>query len=216
MRLIQFLFRTFFYLLYHQFAWIYDLIAAVVSLGRWNEWVNSVLPYLDGRILEIGYGPGYLQLSLQKQTLSVFGLDESRQMAHRANHRLREEGYSPNLSRGYAQHLPFPIDTFDTIVATFPSEYVFDPGALSEIHRILVIGGKLIVVPMAWITGKRPIEKLAAWLFRITGEAPGRPETISSAMRNRFAHAGFDTQSELISVRGSQVLVIIATRTSSH
>ena len=216
MRLILFLFRTIFYLLYHQFAWIYDAVAAVVSLGRWNDWVHSVIPYLDGRILEIGFGPGHLQLSLQEQALSVFGLDESRQMARQAIHRLHNKGFPSNLSRGYAQHLPFPENVFDAVVATFPAEYIFDPQTLTEIRRVLVMDGKLIVVPMAWITGKRPIERLAAWLFRVTGEAPGKPGTISTEMRSQFARAGFKVRGESINMRGSQVLVVIAIRTLSH
>jgi SAM-dependent methyltransferase len=211
MRLILFLFRTIFYLLYHQFAWMYDFVAAAVSLGRWNDWVYSALPYLGGRILEIGYGPGLLQLSLHEKGFPVFGLDESRQMARQASRRLHKKGFPSNLSRGYAQHLPFPKNVFDTVVATFPSEYIFDPQTLREIRRMLVTGGKLVVVPMAWITGRRPLERLAAWLFRVTGEAPGRPGTISTAMRNRLARAGFEVRSELISMRGSQVLVVIAT-----
>ncbi len=214
MRLILSLFSTIFYLLYHQFAWTYDLVAAVVSLGRWNDWVYSALSYLDGRILEIGYGPGHLQLSLHEKGFPVFGLDESRQMAHQASRRLHKKGTHLNLSRGYAQHLPFPKNVFDTVVATFPSEYIFDPQTLREIRRTLVTGGKLVAVPMAWITGRRPLERLAAWLFRVTGEAPGRPGTISTAMRNRLARAGFEVRSELISMRGSQVLVVIATSPS--
>jgi ubiquinone/menaquinone biosynthesis C-methylase UbiE len=214
MRLILFLFRTIFYLLYHQFAWTYDFVAAAVSLGRWKDWVQSALPYLDGRILEIGYGPGHLQLSLHEKGLSVFGLDESRQMARQASRRLYKKGFPSNLSRGYAQHLPFPKNVFDTVVTTFPSEYIFDPQTLMEIRRVLVTGGKLIVVPMAWITGKRIHERLAAWLFRVTGEAPGRPGTISTAMRDRLVRAGFEVRSELIGMRSSQVLVVIATRSS--
>ena len=38
--------RAFFYLLYQPMAWSYDFVAAVVSLGRWHEWVMTVLPYL--------------------------------------------------------------------------------------------------------------------------------------------------------------------------
>jgi ubiquinone/menaquinone biosynthesis C-methylase UbiE len=49
------------------FAWSYDLVAAVVSLGQWNHWVGSVLPYLPGvNILEIGHGPGHLQRLLKR------------------------------------------------------------------------------------------------------------------------------------------------------
>ena len=85
MRLVLFLLRSFFFVLYHQFAWTYDLVAATVSLGRWKDWVRSALPYLSGRVLEIGFGPGYLQLSLFELGIPAFGLDESRQMARQVS-----------------------------------------------------------------------------------------------------------------------------------
>ncbi len=66
MRLLQSLLRFFFSLLYHQFAWTYDLVSATVSLGHWQEWVRASLPYLHGRTLEIGYGPGHLQTYLHE------------------------------------------------------------------------------------------------------------------------------------------------------
>jgi ubiquinone/menaquinone biosynthesis C-methylase UbiE len=213
MRLLLFLFRTGFYLLYHQFAWIYDLVAATVSLGRWRDWVHSALPYLSGRLLEIGYGPGHLQATLLAKGLPAFGLDESRQMARQAGRRLRKRGFAPGLARGIAQSLPFPAGVFDTAIATFPSEYIFDPQTLRELRRVLIADGKLVIISTAWITGGRPLERLAAWLFRVTGEAPGKPRMISAAMRDRFAHAGLTVRSELVSVRNSQVLVILASKT---
>ncbi|MEW6241946.1 MAG: class I SAM-dependent methyltransferase, partial [Chloroflexota bacterium] len=56
------LLRVFYHWLYHPFAWVYDFVAAVVSLGRWNEWIMTVMPLIEGtRILELGHGPGPLQ-----------------------------------------------------------------------------------------------------------------------------------------------------------
>ena len=209
--MIRFLLSLFFQLLYHQFAWTYDSVAATVSLGRWKYWVQSALPYLDGRVLEIGYGPGHLQVALHERGLAAFGLDESRQMAHQASWRLRKKGFHSNLSRGYAQHLPFQNNIFDTVVATFPAEYIFNHNTLVEARRILIPGGKLVILPVAWITGTQPLERLAAWLFRITAEAPGKPKTISTAIQNGFTRAGFKVRSEIVEMQGSQVLVILAT-----
>ncbi|MBE3120212.1 MAG: methyltransferase domain-containing protein [Candidatus Atribacteria bacterium] len=210
MRLIFFLLRPIYYLLYHQFAWTYDFVAAVISLGRWQDWVQTALPYLNGRVLEIGFGPGHLQLSLNEIKLPAFGLDESRQMARQASRRLRKQGAIFRLSRGYAQHLPFADGGFDSVCATFPAEYIFDPQALKEIRRVLVPAGRLIILPMAWITGTRLLERLMAWLFRVSGEAPGKPGPVSAAIKDRFAHAGFEVRSEIVKRKGSQVLVIVA------
>ena len=212
MRLIVFLLRPIYYLLYHQFAWTYDFVAAVVSLGRWQDWVKAALPYLNGRVLEIGFGPGHLQLSLNKNKLPAFGLDESRQMAHQASRRLRKQGVISCLSCGYAQHIPFMDGTFDSVVSTFPSEYIFDSLTLKEMKRVLGPAGKLIILPMAWITGTRPLERLAAWLLRVSRETPGKPGLVSVAIRDQFAHTGFEVRSEIVELKGSQVLVIVAER----
>ncbi len=210
MRLILFLFRSVYYLFYHQFAWTYDFVAALVSLGRWQDWVSSALPYLDGRVLELGFGPGHLQVSLNENHLQAFGLDESPQMARLASRNIRRKRFIPCLSRGYAQNLPFATGAFDSVVATFPSDYIYDPRSLQEIWRVLAPGGILVILPMAWITGTLPLERLVAWLLRVVGEPPGRPGELPAALKDRFDQLRFNLRSELVPVRGSQVLVVLA------
>src|SRR5919197_2009265 len=111
--------RFFFRLLYHQFAFTYDLVAATVSLNRWKDWVISVIPFIQGnRILEIGHGPGHLQRILLNRSLVTVGIDESSQMGRLAKHNLMRRTTSRNtsqavdytkinLARGVAQQLPF-------------------------------------------------------------------------------------------------------------
>ena len=70
-----------------------------------------------------------------------------------------------NLARGLTQALPFPNRTFNTIVSTFPSNYIFDPHTLHEISRVLLPGGKLVIVLSATPTGKGVFTKLFALLF---------------------------------------------------
>ncbi|MEZ0395131.1 MAG: class I SAM-dependent methyltransferase [Anaerolineales bacterium] len=209
MRILVPLFRFIFALLYHQFAWCYDLVAAVVSLGRWQDWVLTALPHLDGRVLELGFGPGHLQAALHKKGALAFGLDESRQMLRQAERRLACAGLPVRLVRGRAQALPFPANSFEHIAATFPSDYIFDASTLAEIYRLLVPGGSLVVVPAAWITGGRLLERGAAWLLRLAGldlaARSGRP-----LIEARFVAAGFEVRSEIVERAGSQVVLILA------
>src|SRR4030065_1593661 len=94
-RLLVILLRSFFKLLYHQFAWTYDWVASIVSLGAWKSWVLSAPSYLDSRrTLEIGFGPGHLQLALHQMGITTIGLDESKQMANTARLRLLRQGLS--------------------------------------------------------------------------------------------------------------------------
>src|SRR5512146_855415 len=89
------LLRLFFRLLYHEFAFTYDLVAATVSFNRWKDWVMSVLPFIEGkRVLEIGHGPGHLQRVLLSRGLVAVGIDESAQMGRLAQRNLRRGALS--------------------------------------------------------------------------------------------------------------------------
>jgi SAM-dependent methyltransferase len=104
--LVTFL-RSFFKLLYHQLAWSYNGVAAIVSLGSWQTWILSTLPYLPGpRVLEIGFGRGNLQAALYPRVAWSVGIDESRQMVEFTHKKLRKAGYHPNLIRGDVFSLP--------------------------------------------------------------------------------------------------------------
>jgi ubiquinone/menaquinone biosynthesis C-methylase UbiE len=204
-RFLFLILRRFFDLLYHQLAWTYDWVAAIVSFGAWQEWILSVIPYLPGpRILEIGFGRGHLQAALSRHGCIVVGLDESPQMAGLANHKLRRSGLRPNLTRGEAVFLPFPGLSFDQIVLTFPAEFIMDPGVLTEIHRVLVGGGQAVILPMAWITGRSPLERALAWINRITGEAPDFNEKSLLPLMER----GFQVSWEILPLGRSNVLII--------
>jgi ubiquinone/menaquinone biosynthesis C-methylase UbiE len=199
--------RAFFYLLYHQFARLYDWVAWVVSLGKWTEWVATVIPEVEGpRVLELGHGTGHLQINLLNKGLWVFGVDESPQMGRLATKRLQQAGDRCHLMRGHAQSLPIPADSFDQVVATFPSEYIFDPESLSETYRILVPGGKMVVLPIAWITGRGLAERIAACLFRVTGQAPDW----NSLMMAPFQNVGFSPQSKRVDGQSWSLMIILA------
>src|SRR5205814_10348811 len=48
--------------------------------------------------------------------------------------------------QGLVKNLPFSNESFDTVVSTFPSEYIYDPDTIDEVERVLRPGGRLIVV----------------------------------------------------------------------
>jgi ubiquinone/menaquinone biosynthesis C-methylase UbiE len=210
MRLPISVFRPIYFLLYHQFSWSYDFIADLVSLGRWREWVKVALPYLSGRVLELGFGPGHLQLSLIENNYPAFGLDESFQMARQARRNIHKKRLSSQLTRGYAQYLPYSDQAFDSIVATFPAPYIYDPDTLQEIRRVLAPDGQLIILPMAWLTGKHTLEIIMAWLFQISGIAPESHQVLPIELSSQIIQAGFKVRTEIITIKESQVLVLLA------
>jgi ubiquinone/menaquinone biosynthesis C-methylase UbiE len=206
-RLLIWVLSVFFHALYHPFAWTYDWVAAIVSLGRWKEWVFSVLPELPGpHVLEIGHGPGHLQVALANEHITVFGIDRSRQMGRIAQRRMQALGYGALLINGLAQSLPYLDQSFNQVVATFPTPFIIEKQTLEEIFRVLIPGGTLIVLPVAWITGSSPTERIAANIFHLLGQAPDWGDINLQP----FLETGFSATVERRKLPGSEILLIKA------
>src|SRR4030067_2774056 len=88
-------------------------------------------------------------------------------------HRLTAAIGTVPVARGVAQAQPFASGSIDSVVSTFPSEYILDPKTLSEIDRTLRPGGCLVIVTGAWPKGPRGGGRLGGWVFCATGAAPG-------------------------------------------
>jgi SAM-dependent methyltransferase len=193
--------RFFFYLLYHRFAWSYNLVAWVVSLGRWKYWLRTTLPYLTGpRVLELGHGPGHLQAALISTGIASFGLDASAQMG-----RLARSRGAARLVRASAPALPFRACSFDQVVATFPTEYILVSETLKAIRHALKPGGKLVILPVAWLRGHSLLERAMAALFHVTGQAEDWDVKFAEHIRS----AGFDVEEQRVQLPGSEVMLLV-------
>ena len=214
--------RLFFRLLYHQFAFTYDLVAAAVSFNRWKQWVLSVAPFIEGKlVLEMGHGPGHLQRLLLERGLDAVGIDESVEMGRLARRNLRRGIHSTitvsssqhriaytqtSLARGVAQNLPFPSESFNSIVATFPTEYITDAETVAEVKRCLCPGGRLVVLPVAL-----PRNRFLDWLFKVTHQRPTDAlEIVQTKMKEPFVAAGFETELKTLDVKTGILLIVLA------
>ena len=134
-------------LLYHQFAWAYDVVAWFVSWGQWSKWRQDALAYVpDGDVLEVGFGTGALLIGMAKRGQFVVGLEASRQMQRVTGWKLQREHLSVNRVQGYTEALPFPHSSFNGIVATFPANYIAEETSLREFYRVLKDEGTVVVV----------------------------------------------------------------------
>jgi ubiquinone/menaquinone biosynthesis C-methylase UbiE len=181
--------RLFFRLLYAEFAWTYDLVAWVVSLGQWRAWGCAAIPYLQGeRILELAHGPGHLLTTMTKQGLPTVGLDLSPHMGRLAKRRLKKAGLAVPLVRAQAQALPFREGCFDSVVAAFPNEFILAPATWREAARVLRNPGRrLVIVASAHLGGRDPLSRFIRWLYRATGQDKLFPGEFEATMEK----AGF-------------------------
>ena len=124
--------------LYSEFAWAYDLVSWAASLGWWSRWRREALEHIIGsRVLEIGFGTGELLVEMATRGLQVWGLEPSRAMHRVTSRKLGKRHLWVPRVRAGAQALPFADGSFDSIVATFPAEYILDPATFRESARIL-------------------------------------------------------------------------------
>ena len=96
------------------------------------------------RILDAGCGSGPLFAALRDRGAIVTGIDASTGMLEQARRRL---GYDADLRvADLGRPLPFPDGAFDDVIASLVLHYLEDWGpALTELRRVLTVGGRLIV-----------------------------------------------------------------------
>jgi ubiquinone/menaquinone biosynthesis C-methylase UbiE len=140
--------------------------------------------------------------------LDSVAIDESQPMGLLAQ---RNTSGKATLARALAQGLPFADAAFDTVIATFPAEYIHDPLTLAEVRRCLSDGGSFIVLPVALQRGRKPLDRLMSLLFRVTHQSPVDPlEEVKEKLRTPFVDAAFDVDVQELHVKSSLLLVILA------
>ena len=206
LRLIRFAF----WVLYNPLAWTYDVVSWLVSAGRWRAWQRVVLPEVDGeRVLELAFGTGDLLLDVAaREQDALIGIDLSPAMGRVAQRKLRRAGVHIPLVRGRAQQLPFARASFDTIISTFPSDFVFSAETLSEIARLLSPQGKALIVVLAHLLPDTIWERLLEWLYQITGQRAPLP-----ALDDRLAALGLERRMVWRTVERSKVLLVVLCHT---
>ena len=152
--------RVLFEMLYRNRT-LYWLASTIPFAGQWRRWQRLVLPRLAGTdILEIGCGIGTLLGDMTQAGYTCRAVDRSPQMVAAARSELRRRGFAggtAHVVQADVRRLPFSDGSFDTVVSTFPTEYIFDPQTAHEIARVLRPGGRLVVVLGAGLEPTTPL-----------------------------------------------------------
>jgi ubiquinone/menaquinone biosynthesis C-methylase UbiE len=189
--------------LYNGFMWIGEQLG-LLRLRR------HLLQQAQGQILELGVGTG-INLPLYRAAQAaqmVVGLDVHR--ARLAGTVERQPAVWPTaVLQANAQRLPFPSNSFDTVVATLVFCSIPHPDvALAEVGRVLRPNGRFLL--LEHVRGQGPISRrLTDWLhpawYALQRECHLNRETAVAV-----AQAGFHI--EQISTHGWGVLQMIKSR----
>lgn len=226
--LVQWLFTR----LYHEFAWLYDHIAALVSWGHWDDWVVAIADQVHGDVLELGCGTGYLQAELGGRSPAhlVIGLDLSPQMLRLSQQRSQKLALPLHVLRANAQQIALVPQRFDTIVATFPSDYILQAATLAEVQRLLRPHGRFVVLLSASLPGPGWYRSLVELAYKLTLQAGSKKQAIQpesdeltpmimghyqeqalvDSLQQRLYAAGLEGRSFILESHAGQLFGIIA------
>ncbi len=163
---------------------------------RDKGWVETPLllknGIVEGQVLEIGHGPGYLGLEWLKQTenTTLVGLDISPDMNILAQHNAQVYGMTERAQYrlGNCNHLPFDDETFDAVFTNGSLHEWAEPhSAFDEIWRVLKPGGKYFISDL-----RRDMNRLICgllWLsVRPTAMRSGLISSINAAYTHQELH----------------------------
>ncbi len=208
--------RFCFRLLYNEFAFTYDYVSRIVSLGHWRNWQRSALRYLPapdaGMILELGHGTGDMQIELLRAGYQSVALDLSPYMGRLTRRKLRQAGLNADLVRSDAQGLPYRANAFAAAVCTFPTSYILVESVLDELARVLQSSGRVVVVLAGQLRGKGLRRQLIGQLYRLTGQ--GDELLGDSAVRELFSAPRFCIENHIVTIGNSAAQVVVLTAVS--
>jgi ubiquinone/menaquinone biosynthesis C-methylase UbiE len=137
--------------MYTLFAGAYDLAVKVFPV--WKTWLRHALPHIRGpKVLEVSFGTGYL-LTQYADRFETDGIDYSQKMLSVARANLEKQGIEARLQQGNVESLPYEDETFDCVVNTMAfTAYPDGEKAMSELHRVLKKGGRLVMIDVGYPT----------------------------------------------------------------
>lgn len=200
---------------YTRVAGVYDAWTYFTESRSLRAALDRAAIHHEESVLEVAVGTGIAFRELLRRNPSGrnVGIDLTEAMLHRARQKAERSGATFELLRADARSLPFPDGTFDVVMNNNMLGVVPDAMVepiLSEMHRVLRPGGRLLVVTM-----KRPRGRLAELVYRIGAVWLGgwRNVDVDPSVRA----AGFvDVSRQTVSQLGIPSEILEARKPSQH
>ena len=140
----------------------YDFLNRLLSLGRdkyWRRFAAALLP--SGYILDVCSGTGDVAIEVSKKS-NVIASDFCVEMLQLCTRKIKKR-IIDNIYciRNDAENLSFKDETFNGAIVAFGIRNVADiKKALSEMHRVVKKGGKVVILEFS-----QPENKVFKWVY---------------------------------------------------
>ncbi len=141
---------------YNRRSWVYSKTVAQMEWTYHLTALDQANIKTGEKVLEVAVGPGLTIVELAKRAGSdtrIYGIDTSTGMLSLAEQNLRTHGFSNfQLKEADSRQLPFEDNTFDVLYNGYMLDLIPEqdmPKILSEFHRVLKPGGRMILLNMS-------------------------------------------------------------------
>ena len=127
---------------------------------------RELLSGASGEVLEIGFGTGLNLPHYPKHVRRITTVDPNPGMHRKAEKRIEQTGIEVDQRLLSSEEIPFPDETFDTVVSTFTMCSIQHVDrAVGEVHRVLKTGGRFLFLEH----GLSPEPSVQKWQRRLNG-----------------------------------------------
>lgn len=178
---------------YNWMAKGYDAFMTIFPL--WKKWIKKVIPHIQGnKILEVSFGSGYLMKQYALEAYEMYGIDYNERMLEITQKKMDGIKIKAHLTKGNVENLPYPDNTFDTVINTMAfSGYPDGDKAMSELKRVLKSKGKLLLVDFDYPKNRNVF---GFWIVRLWEKLGDIMKDINSLL------VKYDFEYEALSVGG--------------
>lgn len=145
----------------------YDSVVALTTRERTfkSALITQANPAANTRLLDIACGTGTLAVRLKAQhpAVSITGIDGDPVILSMARSKAHKAGLSLQLDRGMSHDLPYPDNTFETVVSSLFFHHLntkVKQQTASEAYRVLKPGGTLHIADWG-----KPDNRIMSYLF---------------------------------------------------
>lgn len=142
------------------FASIYEKACRLVIIQYYRRVAEEIVSeFKEGRMLDLGTGPGYLPIEIAKRAplVTVVGIDLSRPFIGMARKKASRAGLAHRVQfeAGNAKKLRFEDESFDRVISTGMLHMLRDPvKMLIECRRVLKPGGEVWIYDPARVSSQ--------------------------------------------------------------
>ncbi|AXO21901.1 class I SAM-dependent methyltransferase [Mycobacterium avium subsp. hominissuis] len=173
------------------FPYVYRFGQPVFDRLFYQRYRRQAMSHATGRLLMVGLGPGTDLMFLPAAVTSVAAVEPEASFRRMAARLAARQGVAVDVVAGSGESIPFPDNSFDSVHIGLVLCSVRDVGAtLAEIRRVLVPGGRLVVLEHVrgdGLTGRLQDLIARPWSWLAGGCEPNRRTGAA------IAAAGFDT-----------------------